>query len=387
MASWKVRTLLKTILPLALGVIAFLFYVYIFNVDIYRMIATLRGVDPIIYSLAIVALVMGTFFFSISWRCLLNHLSVRLSITKSFLYVWYGIFIDIMIPAESISGEISRVYLIAREENGTSGKVVASLVAHRLIGTGINIASLIIGIVALFVRGQITGIVLNLTVFLIIGTTIFLVLLILLCIKENWTLAVVDTVVRLVDYLSRGRWKLENVRRKIAEAARMFHSSMKEFAHAPKTLLASILLLLSSWFSNIALSYIVFLSLGFPIPWSVVVVTNSIMVAIKGIPLGVPFEAGLPELTMPTLYTALLTEADIPLGMRATICATATILIRILTVWLRFLIGFAVQQWLGIKDLTTTLHAAGEVKVDAAEARNLPSLKNVQDVSLRWKLQ
>jgi uncharacterized protein (TIRG00374 family) len=347
--------------------IAFLLYIYIFNVDIPRMIATLKNVNPFVYSLAIVTLILGTFFFSLSWRCLLNYLSVKLSVVKSLLYVWYGIFIDIMIPAESISGEISRVYLVTREKNGTSGKVIASLVAHRLMGTGINTASLIIGIGALFVRRQITGILLNLILLLIAGTTIFLVLLILLCIKEKWTLKIIDAAIRFVDYISRGRWKLTNVRGRIVKATRIFHNSMKEFAHAPKTLSVSILLHLSSWFCNVGVAYLVFLSLGFPIPWSVAIITNSIMIAIKGIPLGVPFEAGLPELTMPTLYTALLTEADIPLSIRATICATATILIRILTVWLRFLIGFAVQQSLGIRDLTTTLDVANKTEPEAAK--------------------
>jgi len=49
---------------------------------------------------------------------------------------------------------------------------------------------------------------------------------------------------------------------------------------------------------------------------------------------------------------ALLPE--IPLDMRATICGTATIMIRILTVWLRFFKGFMVQQWLETKAIPTT---------------------------------
>lgn len=353
MVSGRSQITWKTFLPLALGLIAFILYIYIFNVDIPEMINTLQNVNPLIYSLAIVVLILGTLFFSLSWRCLLNFLTVKLSIKKSFLYVWYGIFMDIMIPAESISGEISRLYLVTRGRDETSGKVVASLVVHRLIGTGINIASLIIGIIALFARRQITGILLSLTLLLITGTTIFLVLLILVCTQESWTLKIIDAAIRFVDYVSRGRWKLVNVRARVVKGVRMFHSSMKEFAHSPKTLFASILLQLASWFCNILLAYLVFLSMGFAIPWNVIVIVNSIIITIKGIPLGVPFEAGLPELTMPTLYSALLTEAEIPLEIRATICVTATILIRILTVWLRFIIGFVVQQWLGIKVIAT----------------------------------
>jgi uncharacterized membrane protein YbhN (UPF0104 family) len=67
------------------------------------------------------------------------------------------------------------------------------------------------------------------------------------------------------------------------------------------------------------------------------------VVAVKSIPVGVPFEVGLPEITMTTLYTSLL-------GIGAAgICATATILSRIITLWLRFGIGFASQQWVELK--------------------------------------
>lgn len=371
MPSRNTQIAWKTVLPLVLGLLAFLLYIYIFNVDIFEMIATLQRVDLTIYSLAILALLSGTLFFSLSWRYLLNYLSVKLSIIKSVLYVWFGIFIDIMIPAESISGEISMAYLVTREDEGASGKVVASLVTQRLIGTSINIVGLIMGIVALFTRRQITGLILNLILFLTVGTTISFVLLIFFCIKKKWTLTIVDAIVRFIDYISRGRWKLGNIRNKIVNATNMFHSSMKEFAHAPKTLLTSIFLNLSSWFCNILLSYFVFLSMGFPIPLSVIIIVNSIMVAIKGIPLGVPFEAGLPELTMPTFYTTLLTDAEIPSSIRATVSVTATLLIRILTVWLRFFIGFAVQQSLGIKDLKTTLTSADEIRQETSESESL----------------
>jgi uncharacterized membrane protein YbhN (UPF0104 family) len=73
----------------------------------------------------------------------------------------------------------------------------------------------------------------------------------------------------------------------------------------------------------------------------VIVITTSIVVAVKSIPIGIPFEVGLPEIAMTTLY--------ILLGVPAGIAATATVLNRILTLWLRFFIGFASQQWLEIK--------------------------------------
>jgi len=345
MVSRKFQITWKNVLLLALGLLAFFLYLYIFNVDIPTIIDKAQGMDLSIYLLAIATLIFETFLFALSWRFLLNFLSVKLSILKSFLYVWFGIFMDIVIPAESISGEISRIYLVTREQNGSSGKVVASLVVHRLMGMGINIASLLVGMVVLLMGKQFSGIVLSLTLFIVVATTIFLILLFLLCIKEKWTLKIINVVIGFVERVSRGRWKLTKIRTDVIKAAKMFHDSMKEYGHAPKTLLTSLSLYVFAWLLSLTITYLVFLSIGHPIHWSIIVVTQSIVVAVKAIPVGVPFEAGLPEITMSTLY--------IFFGVDPIVSATATVLNRILTVWFRFFVGFVIQQWLGIKAITT----------------------------------
>ncbi|MDI6805698.1 MAG: lysylphosphatidylglycerol synthase transmembrane domain-containing protein [Candidatus Bathyarchaeia archaeon] len=346
-ASWK------TFFLLALGLAAFFIYLYLFNVDIPTIIATAQRVDLSIYSAAVVFLILDTFFYSLSWYLLLNFLSVKLSVAKSFLYVWYGTFVDIAIPAESLSADVTKVYLVTREHNGTSGKVVASLVIQRLMGMGINIVGLLLGIILLLMERPISGLVLNLSLFLTGMSTLFLILLIFLCFREKWTLKLIDAVIKFLNYVSRGRWKLTRVRGEVVKAAKMFHDSIKVFGHAPKILFASFSFGIFSWFLSVGIAYLVFFSMKevflsmnveFPVPWSVIISTHSIVSAIHGIPLGIPFEAGLPEITMTTIY--VLT------GIPFDISATATILTRILSVWLRFFIGFAVQQALEIKAIT-----------------------------------
>ncbi|MDH5481291.1 MAG: flippase-like domain-containing protein [Candidatus Bathyarchaeota archaeon] len=343
MVSMKFKVTWKAIILPVLGLLSFFVYLYLFNVDIPTIIAMVQQIDLTIYFFGIVLIMLEAFFFALSWRLLLDFLSVKLSVVKSFLYVWYGVFMDIIIPAESISGEISRVYLVTREQDGTSGKVIASLVTHRLIGMGTNITTLLIGISALLLRGRVSGDVLNLTLFLAIVTTISLVLLILLCVKEQWTLRIIDAVIRFVEYVSRRRWKLAKIRKNAFEVARIFHDSMNEFVRAPKTLFASIFLHAIAWVFSLGVAYFVFLAMRYPVPWSVIIVTSSIVVAVKAVPLGVPFEIGLPEITMTTLYTLL--------GVPFDVSATATILTRILTLWLRFFVGFVVQQWLEIQTI------------------------------------
>ncbi|MEM2799251.1 MAG: lysylphosphatidylglycerol synthase transmembrane domain-containing protein, partial [Candidatus Bathyarchaeia archaeon] len=256
--------------------------------------------------------------------------------------------IDIIVPAESISGEFSRLYLVSRDYgNDVSGKVVASLVAHRLIGMTIGFLSLILGLSMLLSETQINSIIFNISLFLITATAILIVLLLLLCIKEQWTLRLIDLLLKAIEFVSKGRWKPTKIRDEAQKLANMFHSSILEFGRAPNVIVSALLLSSLSWFSYLATSYLVFLSLGFKVSWSVILVSQSIISAVKSIPLGIPFEVGLPEITMVTIYSVL--------GVPSGISATSTILNRVLTLWLRFFVGFFVQQFFELKQITTKL--------------------------------
>jgi uncharacterized protein (TIRG00374 family) len=351
MVSTKPKVTRKTVLLPIIGLVAFFLYIYLFNVDIQKVIATAQRADPILYSVAILISLAEVFFYAVSWRALLNYLYVKISVIKSYLFVWYGIFLDIIIPAESISGEVCRVYLVNREQSGTSGKVVASLVMHRLLGMGINVVTLVMGINLLLGETQINELIFNLILFFTVAIVALLLLFIFLAFKENLSLKVTNALIRLGDFLTRGKWKLFNkLKEEAYRSAKMFHDSMQEYRHKPRALAVSLLLLAVNWICSFSIPYLVFLSLGFPVQWSVILITSSIVVAVKSIPIGIPFEVGLPEITMTTLYVGL--------GVPPDISATATILSRIITLWLRFFIGFIAQQWLELKPIVASTEKA-----------------------------
>jgi uncharacterized protein (TIRG00374 family) len=340
--STKPRVTRKTVLLPLIGLIAFFLYIYLFKVDILEIVATAQRANATLYAVAVLVSLAEVFFYAVSWRALINFLSVKISVFKSYLYVWYGIFVDILIPAESISGEVCRVYLVAREQDGTSGQAVASLVTHRLLGMGINIVVLVIGIGLLLGGSHANPLIFDLILLFTVVVAAILLLLVLLSFKENLSLKVINALLRLGDFLTRGKWKVFNrIKEEAYKSARMFHASMQEYRRKPQALATSLFFLTLNWTCSLSIPYMVFLSLGFPISWSVILITSAIVVAVKSIPAGVPFEVGLPEITMTTLYVAL--------GVPAEISATATILSRIITLWLRFFIGFMAQQWLELK--------------------------------------
>ena len=80
MVSVKAKISWKTIGMTLGGIIGFLIFLFVLDVNIYEMIAIIQGIDIYVYSLAIIFLFLEVFFFAMSWRVLLNFLSVKISI-------------------------------------------------------------------------------------------------------------------------------------------------------------------------------------------------------------------------------------------------------------------------------------------------------------------
>ncbi|MDR0318853.1 MAG: flippase-like domain-containing protein, partial [Nitrososphaerota archaeon] len=136
----------KTVVFPFIGIAAFLIYIYFFHVDIPAIVTTLKTINPLPYIVAVIFSLLEVLFFSLSWRVLANFLRIKLSVIRSHLLVWYGIFVDTLIPAEAVSGELVRAYYITKEQgNSKCGPALASLVTQRFLGMGINIAILLIG--------------------------------------------------------------------------------------------------------------------------------------------------------------------------------------------------------------------------------------------------
>jgi len=85
---------------------------------------------------------------------LLNTLSVKSTLSKAFQFIWVGYFVDLLIPAESVSSDISRIYLMSKESGENAGKVTASVIAHRILSTIISFGGLILSSVYFVLRYQ-----------------------------------------------------------------------------------------------------------------------------------------------------------------------------------------------------------------------------------------
>jgi uncharacterized protein (TIRG00374 family) len=342
------KLLLRTVPFLAIGILVFIVYLTLF-VDIPEMISVIQGANMLVYSLAASALLLETCFFTLSWQYFLTPLSVKVSLKRVFAYVWAGAFVDLLIPAESVSGELTRAYLMSKEPDTNPGKVIASLVSQRMLGTFTTTATLFMGFLLLLALNYaVSGWMLQILLLITAASATAFAFLLVICVKEEWTERLVNAVMRLAERVSRGRFKLEKYQVKIVNALRAFYVSLRIFGSNPSKLVKPISFHVLSWLSSIAIVFLVFVSIAYVEPNMTILllkvaIVYALMISIKSIPLGVPAEVGLPDIIMTTLFILFAIPPDIS--------AAATVLTRILTVWLRFFVGFVAVQWVGVKSL------------------------------------
>ena len=347
MFSEKGLSLKRTVPFLLIGILIFLVYLYFFA-DISQTIAIIQGVDLFYYSIAVAVLFLIMIINALTWQYFLRPLLVKVSFRKTFLFTWIGVFADLLVPAESLSGDASKVYLMTKESGENAGKVVASVVSHRILAMIISLGSLIFSSIILYaIQYELPAFVLNLVLIIIVGTGVALFFISLCILKETLTQRIIDAVIRFLAFVSRGRLKLDSMRTKATNVLSAFHGSIVVLLKNPKNLVAPVFFSLVSWIFSILLSYLVFVSLGQQVDFVLITIVYSISVNIQSIPIGIPAEVGLVEIVMTSLYGLL--------GLDAGIAAAATVLIRLLTVWLRIIIGIVAVHWIDLKDLAKNL--------------------------------
>jgi len=334
------------------GLFAFLIYLYFF-VPFRGVIDAFQRVNLFYILLAFIALFMSAVFYSLTWQRLLNLLSVKASFLKVFQFVWVANFVDLLVPAESVSGDVSRIYLMSKESGANAGKVVASVFSHRILAMSMTLGSLIISTIYFAVKYKPPSLVLELVAIIAVGSVISISLLFYLGTRKEATEKIVNWLINLLVRLSRGRWQFERLKSSAKKMLGAFHEGILTLGRNPKGLILPLFLSIFAWFLDILISVLVFLSFGSletSISLSAIVIVYSISVAIHYIP-AVSGEVGILEIVMTSLFTLLGNP------QASGVYAAATIIIRTLTLWVRLFLGGLTVQLLGIKSLMSPVES------------------------------
>ena len=338
--------LTKTIPFIAVGLVAFILYI-LFFVDVNTMITVLGQTNYLIFLAATTATILEMVFFALTWQFFLKPLSANVPFKDAFIYTWFSNFIDLIIPAESITGEISRVVCVMRH-GVDSGKAAASVVTHRILGMCVVAGTLAIGAFLMIALQIPLPITMQNLIYLIISVTVFfLVLALLIFAREKWAHRIAEKVVGCAGWISRGRLKTQELKEKANRVVSVFYESLRVFRANPRSFVLPLTFALATWFFAILGYYLAFAAVGYTMDWLVVIVGYSIVVGIKAIPVGVPAEIGVTGIALTFVFGAF--------GVPSSISAAAVVLIMVMTVLFRLIIGFISFQLVGF-------HAMAEVE-------------------------
>jgi uncharacterized membrane protein YbhN (UPF0104 family) len=152
----------KSFLFMIVGVVVFILYLY-FVAGFGNILTLLERMNTsqyvLFYSLTIGCTLLSMLFNSMAWHAFLMSFKIKLSLRKAFLYNWVGVFVDMVVPCETICGEIARLYLVYGEVKNDFGKTVASIVGLRLVQTFVILGGISVrdGFDNLYLSGQFDG--------------------------------------------------------------------------------------------------------------------------------------------------------------------------------------------------------------------------------------
>jgi uncharacterized protein (TIRG00374 family) len=333
---------------LTAGLLLFLVYLYFF-VDFGEFLETLQRANPLYYSLAAGCLFITMAFYSLTWQSLLHLVSVKVTFWKAAQYIWIGSFVDLLVPAESVSGDISRVYLVSRDNKDNAGRVVATVVGHRLLSGFVLFIGFFVSAVYFIFMFRPAILVQQIIIIVLALGVVFQGLLFYLCTRQHITERLVNWLVNLLVRLSRGRWHFDRLRASAMKMLTAFHDGIDMIGRQPKRLIIPFLLAILAWFFDLLLVVLVWFSLGSfggRVSLSLIMVVYSISAGLQVVPLGIPAEIGVFEIVMTSIYAVF--------GVPIALAAVATLLTRFLTLWIKLVVGGVALQMLGLKELTNS---------------------------------
>ena len=330
---------------MALGLVAFLVYlgVFIRFDSLLELLSSLNlGQYSLYYSIAIVALVLSVFFDSLIWYYLLEGLQVKMKLAKVVLYNWIGNFVEMVIPCETVCGEVTRIYLAQKDTQSKVGTSAAPVISSRMISTIVYTVGLFVGSIILVTTQKMPLYLLGTLLLVSVGTLGMIGAIFYLALKEGAAEKLVNFVIRLVKIITKNQAKLEQRKEKLQQSLYSFTEAFQTYKKHPKLLIKPAVFAVIAWLFTLLIYLMVFYSLNFT---SISVLDLAVVYCVSATveTLTSGFPVGAVEITMINLYSAL----NVPL----VIAGAATTLIRLLTFWVQVLVGYPILQLTGLKQI------------------------------------
>jgi uncharacterized protein (TIRG00374 family) len=315
-----------------LGFTAFLLYLYFFT-DLGGIASVIGRTNLLYYSFAFLFLIGSVFFNALAWDRLLESLSIKVSFRKIFNLSWVGIFVDGLIPG-GWSGDAFMAYLLSRSPTVDGGKTAASIVIKNILEVLIVVIMSFLGLILLALNYTLEG-----AILIAMGTAIALptlpfIIIIYLSTNLNAIKKILSFFKNLYSYIRRRPANIEEFEKKMEKTLEKYSQGIESLKSNPKTLFQTIFLQATAWTFEIVALFVVFASIGYPVPADKVIITNVLSANLQSQGLAL---AGFAQVVSSSVYTIL--------GISPIYSAASTVLAGFVSLWFKMIIGFCAFQF------------------------------------------
>lgn len=316
----------RSIPLIAVGMGAYLFYLY--QVGFQDVIDSLRNVDLALFSLAVILAFFGVFCDALAWRAVVLKFNYKVPIWDLFLIYLSCGFMNNLIPSGSFAGETARIYFLEKLDGGSRiDQSSATVAATRIITAIPFFLGTTIGLVYLYLATDAppwaiaTCSIITLIMLLLNATFIGI------CFADDWLERI---IFKLIDYVEK-IFHINVDRMQCSGIMNRFHQSMKMLVEHKRTLFISTFWAVAGWLSMTMVAVVVFRSMGISVPLQAVFAVYAVMIFLQMLPIFLPGGVGLVDIVMSTLFAAI--------GLPMPIAVAASILIRLIQLWMLTAVG------------------------------------------------
>jgi uncharacterized protein (TIRG00374 family) len=283
------------------------------------------------------------FCWVVSWRTLLGALSIKIGFRKAFAFYWIGYFLDLILPCQSVCGDVTRIYLVQKETQGNYGVIAAAGITNRLVAYSIVAGGLTTGLVYVLASPNVPEFARFFLMISWVGAMAFLSVLFYLALSKNAADKLVHFALRILKALHIRRYSHPSPR--LIQSLESFHDGFDFFRMHPRFLITPIIFQFFSFILNFGVYVLVFYSLGFGYQLlDLYIVVYFLAGAIQDATAA--FSVGGLEI--------LLTSIFIFYGIAPALSVVAATILRSVTFWFPLIVGYIVVQVMGAKRLTAS---------------------------------
>lgn len=333
----------RKILPFAAGIAVIGLLIWWAGTE--DVLQILKKASPLWLGMALLAYLGGVVTWALRWHVLLESLGVNVKFRDTFMALFIGILFNNITPGARGGGEAIRMYYLTKRSDSTYGKVLATVTADRILDLIPVMVMLILSAFYAYSKGvySLFTLLLLLNLLLISLTGIATVIISSEKRMKRIVFGIFNFLMRIIP--SKMKKHEEKFNQLVEVNIPHFTNGLKFVARDRRAFIVSLGYSFITWFFVILRNYLVFVSLGYHVSFTDVMIVQMIGTTI-GLISVVPGGAGLIE--------AVSAGSFVLLGVTREMAVTASILDRIISFWLPLVVGTVLVTKKGLKPKTAS---------------------------------